>query len=425
MKTRKLIALVIAAMLVLALFAGCDNSTQSTSSAPPANTPGTSSSSQPPSNSQSPPSQPSVDPNAVAVSKWVVPVLSSITGPIAYVGEPAIWAAQYAADKINAEGGVRGVPIEIIPYDTEFKAEVGAQYAAMLVDDSLFILGCMAAPVSLAMGQIIFDAKVPNIGSYAYQGIRDDLGPYVSAYMPDSDAGDLSAASQWTKKLGYKSIVVFYTSSDSAMNSCKVTLENELEKNTGTKISGYVEVETGALDVGSAVVQALSYGADAYYIILRIDEAGKVVNELRSRGVDASEKICVTFAGVGPGLIDICGDNANGLYAWQKLDFDYPGKDWQDLIVAYKSKFDVAPNQPPVPGFYNSILAFAKCVEELQLTGDKKKLQEERDAIANWMYNNPGIEGIQGTFSWTKGQLVTPAYMYQIKNGAFVSINLS
>lgn len=35
----------------------------------------------------------------VAVDEWNIPVLSAVTGAIAYVGAPASWAAQYAVDQ--------------------------------------------------------------------------------------------------------------------------------------------------------------------------------------------------------------------------------------------------------------------------------------------------------------------------------------
>lgn len=52
------------------------------------------------------------DANAVAVTEWEIPMLTAATGAIAYVGKPAGWAAEYAAEIINANGGIRGVPGE-------------------------------------------------------------------------------------------------------------------------------------------------------------------------------------------------------------------------------------------------------------------------------------------------------------------------
>ena len=361
------------------------------------------------------------DSTEVAVKEWVVPVLSARTGPVSYVGEPAIWAAEYAAEQINAAGGIRGVPVKIVPYDTEFTAEVGAQIAARLVDDTLFMLGCMAAPVSLGISQIAYDAKMPNVGSYSYQSIRDEFAPYLCGYMSDSEAGDLSACIQWCKANGYKKIVLVYTPSDTSQAASKVLLENNLGAE-GIEMVGTVEVETGTLDCGPAAVQALGYGADAYFIGLRADEAGKVINELRARGVEKGEQMCATFAAYGTTLLDICGENAEGIYIWNKLDPNYQGDTWQKLVEAYKPDFNgETPAVPPITGYYNTLIALKQCYEELNITGDPAKLQAERDAIANWFYNSPEIEGCQGTFKWVNGAMMTDSLMFRVKDGAFVA----
>lgn len=359
--------------------------------------------------------------NDVAVKEWVIPVLSARTGPVSYVGEPAIWAAEYAAEVINAQGGIRGVPVKIVPYDTEFTAEVGAQIAARLSGDTLFMLGCIAAPVSLAISQIAYDAKMPNVGSYSYQSIRDDFAPYLCGYMSDSEAGDLSAVSQWCQQYGYKKIVLFYTPSDTSQAATKALFDAQLASK-GIELVGTVEVETGTLDCGPAAVQALSYGADAYFCCLRADEAGKVINELRGRGVEKGEQICGSFAAFGDTLLNICGANAEGVYIWNKLDPDYQGETWQKLVEAYKPDFNgETPAVPPITGFYNTIIALKQCYEELEITGDPAKLQEERDAIANWFYNSPEIEGCQGTFKWVNGAMMTDALMFQVQGGKFVA----
>jgi branched-chain amino acid transport system substrate-binding protein len=199
-------------------------------------------------------------------------------------------------------------------------------------------------------------------------------------------------------------------------------VEEQLSKISGAEVVGFVEIETGTLDVGSAAVQALSYGADAYYLNLRADEAGKILNEMRTRGVDSGEKFCATFSAFGQGLLDICGENANGLYIWNKLDINYQGTQWQELVAAYTPNFNEAPSQPTVPGFYNAILAFKECVEELNLTGAPEKLQAERDAIANWIYNSREIEGIQGSFKWVNGQMMIDPFLYQVQDGAYISV---
>lgn len=406
---KKILSMILALSLVLAMLAGCSSSGSGNSQAPGTN---------PPAGTQS--EEPTGGDNAVAVSEWVIPVLSARTGPISYVGEPAIWAAQYAAEIINAEGGIRGVPVRVEPYDTEFTAEVGAQIASRLADDTLFMLGCMAAPVSLAISQIAYDAKMPNVGSYSYPEIRDEFAPYLCGYMSDSEAGDLSACTQWCSANGYKKIVLIYTPSDTSQAATKKLFDEQLG-GYGIEVAGTVEVETGTLDCGPAAVQALGYGADAYFICLRADEAGKLINELRARGVDSGDKICATFSAFGTTLLDIAGSNAEGIYIWNKLDPNYQGATWQKLVEAYKPDFNgEMPSVPPITGYYNTMIALKLCYEELEITGDPAKLDEEREAIANWFYNSPVIEGCQGEFQWVNGAMMTDALMFRIENGEFV-----
>lgn len=416
MKANKLLSLLLALTMVFALLAGCSSGGSQATPTPAATTPA----------QETTPAEETGEPGEgvsdVAVDEWVIPVLSARTGAVSHVGEPAVWAAEYAAKVINDAGGIRGVPVKIEAYDTEFTAEVGAQIASRLVDDTLFMVGCMAAPVSLAIGQLISDAQLPNVGSYSYPQIRADYAPYAYGYMSDSEAGDLAACVEWCEEYGYEKIVLFYTPSDTSQAATRALFESELQANYGIEVVSYVEIETGTLDCGPAAVQALGTDADAFFLCLRHDEAGKVINELRTRGVDSGEKMCVSFAAFGSTLLDICGDNAEGLYIWNKLDSNYQGAEWQALVAEYEKKFNDVPSVPPVPGFYNALIAFKQCVEELSITGDPGKLQEERELIANWFYNSPDIEGIQGTFQWVDGQMMTGTIMYQVQDGAFVAI---
>ena len=238
---KKVLALILALALCLGMLAGCQGETQPTENPDP----GTETS-QP----STPGGNEGDEAGEVAVDEWVIPVLSARTGAVSYVGEPAIWAAEYAAQIINEQGGIRGVPVRVEAYDTEFSGEVGAQIVSGLVDDSLFIVGCMAAPVSLAISTIVADAKVPNVGSYSYQEIRDENAPYLSGYMSDSEMGDLAAATEWINEYGYKKIVLFYTPSDTSQAATKKLFDEQLAEATGAEVVGTVEVETGTVDCG-------------------------------------------------------------------------------------------------------------------------------------------------------------------------------
>lgn len=351
----------------------------------------------------------------VAVDEWNIPVLSAVTGAIAYVGAPASWAAQYAVDQINADGGINGVPVSIEIYDTKFDTAEVASCLSQVVDDSIIVVGPMDAPGGEVAGQMIYDAAVPNIGTYSYEDSRAAYSPYAIAYMTDSEEGDVLAAQKWIElNPDIKSVVLFTCPSDASQVATVEMLQDELPE-LGVEVAGVVEVETDTLDCGPAAVQALNYGADGYISVLRADENAKVVSELRTRGVDEGRRITCGFSSFSDNYISVAGAEAlEGTYIWNKLDPNYDGEDWNALVEAYKEDFDgAAPTSNPVPDYYNAFIAIKQCFEELQITGDPANAEAEKEAIAEWLYNSPTIHGIQGDFHWENGKKIADIYYFQ------------
>lgn len=360
----------------------------------------------------------------VAVDEWEIPVLSAVTGAIAYVGKPASWAAEYAVEQINAAGGINGVPVSIEIYDTKFDTAEVASCLSQVVDDSILVVGPMDAPGGEVAGQMIFDATVPNIGTYSYEDSRAAYSPYAIAYMTDSEEGDVLAAEKWTAlNPDIKKVVLFTCPSDASQVATVEMLQDALP-DMGVEVAGVVEVETDTLDCGPAAVQALNYNADGYISVLRADENAKVVTELRNRGVDEGRRITCGFSSFSDNYISVAGAEAlDGTYIWNKLDPNYDGEEWNALVEAYKADFDgAAPTSNPVPDYYNAFVAIKQCFEDLQITGDPDKRDAEKQAIAEWLNNSPTIHGIQGDFHWENGKKISDIYYFQFDGDQPVAV---
>ncbi len=400
-------ALLLSLALMIGLLAGCSSSGGSAGeSTPPATAPAA--------GTDAP-----ADANAVAVTEWEIPMLTAATGAIAYVGKPAGWAAEYAAEIINANGGIRGVPVKVTVLDTAFDTSKAVTQMTSVVDNALVVLGPMDAPGAESAGQVAYDGGVPNIAAYSFQDIRDLYAPYVMGYMTDSEEGDLAAAQEWTAvNDDIKKIVIFYTPTDASQAAATELLTAQLP-DSGIEVVGTVEVQTGQLDCSASAIQALNLKADGYYLNLRADEAAKVLTELRKRGVDEGRRICATFASYDANYFDVAGSDCDGTYIWNKLNPDYSGEEWQTLVTAYQQANDgQTPTAPPVPGFYDAMMAIKQGIEELELPGDPAKLSEEREALGNWLYNSPVFEGVQGSFQWVDGKKVADVHFFQCDGSA-------
>ena len=358
----------------------------------------------------------------VSTDKYVIPVLCPVTGAVAFVGKPASWAAEYAAEVINAQGGINGKEVEVVVYDTKFDTAETVSAMSEVVDNSLVILGPMDAPGAEAGGQLGFDAQVASIAAYSYNDIREQYSPYAIAEMTDSEEGDWLAAQQWIEENpDIETVAIFTCPTDSSQMATTTLLEENLPT-IGITVEKIVEIETGTLDCGPAAVQAINAGVDGYISVLRADENAQLVSELRTRGVDEGRRITCSFASFSDNYMDVVGADAlDGTYIWNKMDPTYVSDEWDALVEAYKADFDGAvPVVNPVPDFYNAIMAIKQCYEELGITGDADKFEEEKVAIAEWLYNSPVIEGVQGEYQWVSGKKEAPIYYFQFDGATAV-----
>jgi len=358
-----------------------------------------------------------------AVTEWEIPLLSVLTGPVAFAGMPAVWGAEYAAKEINNAGGIRGVPVKIVRYDTAFNEAKAVSAMGRVVDSSLVVLGPIDGPGGEAAGPVAAEAKVPFIGQLPSPAIRERCKPWGVAYMPDSIDGSLLAVPEWIKlNPGIKSVAVFYIPSDPAQVDDFKAVSAALTK-AGAKVLGPIEVQTGQLDMGPVAVKAMNLKPDGYFCILRSDEYVKVATELYNRGMTDGKRICAVFAANSPNLLQVGKDRLNGTYIWDTFDLSYPGARWKALFDAYKAEHS---GQLPIGTaafFYDAVYAVKAVIEANNLTGDKSKLAEERTKISNSLFNSRELEGVQGKYRYVNGKKIAPYVLLQIRDNQLVRVS--
>lgn len=93
----------------------------------------------------------------------------SKTGPNSPLGEPEWNATELLVDEINENGGINGVPVEVILADDESSQEKASQETIRLIEDEsvLAVLGSSGSTESLAMKGIATDLEVPLVSAAA------------------------------------------------------------------------------------------------------------------------------------------------------------------------------------------------------------------------------------------------------------------
>jgi branched-chain amino acid transport system substrate-binding protein len=107
--------------------------------------------------------------------------LFSVTGPASFLGDPEKKTLEMLVKEVNAKGGINGMKLEAVIYDTTGDATKAVQLATKLIKDDKVsvIIGPSTTGESMAVIPIVEKEKIPLISCAAGIKITDPPKPYV------------------------------------------------------------------------------------------------------------------------------------------------------------------------------------------------------------------------------------------------------
>ncbi|ANB56507.1 receptor ligand binding region family protein [Anoxybacillus sp. B7M1] len=200
-------------------------------------------------------------------SEYVIGAIYSKTGPNSPLGEPEWNATQLIVDKINAEGGINGVPIRLILADDESNQEKATQEMNRLVHDeqALVVLGSSGSGESLAMKGIAMQNQVPMISAGASVHIIDPVQESKWVFKtPHSDVHAVQRIYEYLNKQGINRIGTL-TDSNSFGTSGLEQLE-KLASKYDIEITEKESYNTQDPDMSAQLTRIKSSGAQAVVV---------------------------------------------------------------------------------------------------------------------------------------------------------------
>ena len=359
--------------------------------------------------------------DAVAVKEWKIPMLTVLTGPVAFAGVPAKWVVEYAINEINASGGIRGMPVKLTVYDTALDNAKAVQAMARAIPGSLVVLGPMDGRGSTAVAQLLVDNKILSINSNLNAAMLSSSKPYSVGYMQDHSKGNVLAAKKWFQLEPWiKSVAMFYDPSNPAAKDAIDKFQANITS-SGVRVVP-IEVAAGQLDFGPPVLKAMSQKVDGYFSSYLTPIHVAIAKELYNRGITKGTELIGNMSTDGPELFTVGKGFLENSYLWDNINpADTSSPKYQKLAEAYKKDFK---GQKPATtmSFYDAVYAVKTAIETLKVTGDPQKIAQERKAIVDFLYNSPELQGLQFKYKNVNGEKVAPRFLLQIKNNQFVKI---
>lgn len=144
---------------------------------------------------------------------YKIGALFAVTGFNSPLGTPEKETALLLEEQINAKGGIKGRKIKVIVYDTESDETKALTLAKRLIeqDKVLAIIGPSSTGESLALVDTVEKAKVPLISCAASAKIVEPVKPYVFK-TPQSDSLAVGEVYDYLKKKGLTKIALLTSS---------------------------------------------------------------------------------------------------------------------------------------------------------------------------------------------------------------------
>jgi branched-chain amino acid transport system substrate-binding protein len=351
------------------------------------------------------------------VSEWQIPFLNCLTGPLASHGSMYQWSANQAAADINKAGGIAGKPVKVIGVDTANDPQKGTVEMARLVKDSLVALGPVPEPVIMAAMPIAVENQMMSItGSTSYE-YASKFFPWSVSWFPPYPVRLPPLVKAWAKEFtDLKQVVQFVENygpwplmADSHVAGLKAANVNVLKN---------VEVPGDAVTFGPLVVKALDQKPDGIIFACNAEKIAKLIKELKSRGWTKMDHLLVFSSGDDAPLYTTGGADINGVQVYNYINPDVDNPRWNAFKAAFmKDHNGMAPFSLST-NYYDAVYMLKEAIEKTGVTGDPKKLKEERKKIADYCANVKNFKGVMFTWDMKDGVPANkPLFIFEIQGG--------
>jgi branched-chain amino acid transport system substrate-binding protein len=332
-----------------------------------------------------------------------------LTGKQADIGINVRDAAQMAVDEVNARGGIRGRPIELVIRDDQGNPEVARRVDSELLSMGVVaIIGHYTSAQTEAVLDLMNQAGVvlisPSASSSEFSG-KDD---YFFRLIPDTTFVGQKLAQHVAEYHQIRDVLVIYDANNRSFSeSYWHAFDTNFRERGGT--THLITYQGGKTDLKSIAAQIAEHSPESVLLIASAADTAVLAQYIRQSGSDA-HLFASSWAQTNQ-LIEKGGQAVEGL----ELGAFYNQNNQNPAHVEFLQKFQQRFKRVPQLGTsqaYEVVMLLAKCLEVTD--GKAAGLREALYAVRNF----PGVLG-PITFD-AYGDVQRDVYILRIENGQFV-----
>jgi len=358
--------------------------------------------------------------------RWVkIGVMVPLTGKGAEWGSTAKLASEIAAKEINDAGGIGGVKIRLVTYDTHAKEAEGINIINKLAvrDKVLAVSGpCFSSVVEiiypmlnkLQVPTISYCSAKPGLSALSKWGFRNSL-------TSDKQLSPVVAA--WTKAYKVKSVVIIHDLEDAVSKAEGAKILPVLFKKNGVKVLELLTYRTKDTDYSVQITKAKALNPDGIGLGSCYQQAAGIVKEMRRQGM--KQPVVGGACAGAPGFITIGGKATEGSYMSTAAWTDDPRAKVQSFV---KKMLAANGNKSfPYSGqrAYDNMYILKQIIEKNGVTNRSADLAKDRDRVRQGWADLKGYDGVSGVIAMDKvgDGAAVGARVLKVEGGKFVDVS--
>jgi branched-chain amino acid transport system substrate-binding protein len=319
---------------------------------------------------------------------WRIGLEAPLSGDLQTLGEGMLNGAELAADQINADGGLEGKDIEIVPIDDGGDPKIGVPAAEKAIDEGLDgVIGPYNSGVGIETLPLYEDAGLVPIrltSDNDTAGFGFTLQPMSSQIAPTTSG----ALTDW---IDASTVAIAYDPTQNYTDEVARAVKTQLEAD-GVEVTAFEQIQPGGENYSEVVKELAAGNPDAIYAAVYSPD-GALIAKATSTG--ASDPVCLLdYASYDTGYVDGAGkaDAGNCHVVGVPAPQDFRGSD--TYVAEYQDQFGEAPGTWS-PYTYDSLNILAYGVE--QAGGF------EADALTSALNEMRGRQGWTGSITLEPG----------------------
>ena len=352
-------------------------------------------------------------------------VLTMLTGPLKHNGQHQKEALTVAMSDLKKKGGIGGVPVELIFFDTANKnSQAIAGYRKLVNQDKvLAVIGPFlsnqvkaVSPIANELETVMFSASSaspPLRGKLKPWGFRNSIFPPLAMSL---------SVSRWVKDNKIKSTAILYDNNITVMKIIGTKILPNLLGKLGVKVVDKIGYPHNNVDFSGEITRLRAKNPSGIIMSSGYGDAGKIAREVRKQGMKSA-----LYGGIDVSqsqYIKIGGKAAEGTYSTTTLPFDSTTPQFKHFFSEYKKiSGDLDPHFTAAQA-YENLLILAKVIESAGVTNKPGELKSDREKIRAGLTKIKNFIGPTGTFSIAGHQdAEKKAYILKVVDGHWKTLN--